>query len=191
MARPLGGLFPLFLSGARRHILYAPLGRPRRLGPRRERGPRTAQPGDDDRGIPEGRRGEPAAPTRMIAHAFPATRVRLGHRVKSGPDDGAGACSLVKGGCGMIVRIARRTRGSTPIANEALRDGRLSYQARGVLCFLLSFPDEATLGADDVWRAVERAERGEDLNRIREALSELEARGYLEHVEEPREGGQR
>jgi hypothetical protein len=68
------------------------------------------------------------------------------------------------------------------IPNGVLRDERLSYAARGVLCELLSRPDGWDTSADQMSgdaRANGRTRRGEGRRAMRGAYAELEAAGYL------------
>ena len=66
------------------------------------------------------------------------------------------------------------TRGYTVLQNEALRDPRLSFKARGLLAYMLSLPPEWNFSVSGLSRA---SRDGKDA--IRSALRELEAAGYL------------
>ena len=72
----------------------------------------------------------------------------------------------------------------TQIPDETLRDGRLSYAARGVLAEILSRPDDWTTNADDIWPRAhrERGSRGEGRDTLHGVFAELEAAGYLDRV---------
>jgi hypothetical protein len=84
------------------------------------------------------------------------------------------------------MRIHRSRPGShfTMTPNETLRDQYLSYEARGVLAEILSYPDGWNTNADAIWHRAreERGERAEGRDAIRAAFAELEAAGYLERV---------
>lgn len=73
----------------------------------------------------------------------------------------------------MIIRVPHR-RQFTIIADAALRDGRLSFRATGVLAYLLSLPDGTEVSAR---RLVQAKSEGRDA--ILRALDELQAVGYL------------
>ena len=75
----------------------------------------------------------------------------------------------------MIVRGPRAERNFTIIRNATLRDSRLSYRARGVMCFVLSQPPEFAISAEEL-----AAEGAEGRDAIRTALRELESSGYLQ-----------
>jgi len=84
------------------------------------------------------------------------------------------------------MRIHRSRLGGhfTQIPNETLRDDRLSYIARGVLCELLSRPDEWDVTADGIAAAAQsrRARVGEGRRAMRGVFAELVAAGYLVRV---------
>ncbi len=70
----------------------------------------------------------------------------------------------------------------TQVPNETLRDERLSYTARGILCELLSHRDGWEMSADrmsEQAREEGRTRRGEGRRAIRAAFAELEAAGYI------------
>jgi hypothetical protein len=81
----------------------------------------------------------------------------------------------------------------TIIPNEALRDDRLSYTARGVLCELLSHRSGWETNAD-IMSARARQKRGagvgEGRRAMRAAFAELEAAGYMVRVRERIPAGQ-
>ena len=66
----------------------------------------------------------------------------------------------------------------------AAQDDRLSFEARGLLCYLLSKPDDWEVKIDDLKRA---GNCGRD--RIYRILEELLAAGYLERIQERDEQG--
>lgn len=75
----------------------------------------------------------------------------------------------------MIKRAPRPDSGFLLIRNDVVRDARLSYRARGLLCAMLSFPDNWQFNRD--WLAACSA--GEGQRAVRTALRELEDIGYL------------
>jgi hypothetical protein len=74
--------------------------------------------------------------------------------------------------------------GYAQIPNEALRDPRLSYTARGVLAEILSRPDDWDTSADAMWTRArrERGSAAEGHRAMRAAFAELEKCGYLRRV---------
>lgn len=94
----------------------------------------------------------------------------------------------------MIVRVAKRHR-FTVVDNTPIEDPELSFQALGLLVFLLSKPD----GWEVNYRALARAKRtrrehgpfyrGEGQHAVRQALGELEDRAYLVRHREQAAGG--
>ena len=73
----------------------------------------------------------------------------------------------------MIIRIERKKHGFSIIANEPLRDKRLSYRARGVLAYLLTRPDNWEVKMEEV-----TANGTEGRDAIRKVMRELEHFGY-------------
>jgi hypothetical protein len=91
------------------------------------------------------------------------------------------------------ARIHRRpaaSGGFAQIPNEALRDPRLSYRARGILAEILSRPDDwKTSAAAIAARArADRGSKGEGVWIVLDAFRELAACGYLDR---PRVRGSR
>jgi hypothetical protein len=79
----------------------------------------------------------------------------------------------------MIVRSPRPATGWTTFDNRTLRDKRLSFRARGLLCYLLSFPDNWTVNSEIIAR-----DTSEGRDAIRTALKDLEAAGYVVRTKE-------
>lgn len=80
------------------------------------------------------------------------------------------------------IRRSKPVSGFTILPNEALRDERLSYCARGVLAELLSRPDKWETNADALSEKARRARGdvvGEGRRGMRAAFAELEAAGYM------------
>lgn len=77
----------------------------------------------------------------------------------------------------MIVRVAHRAR-YTVICNTAIDDPRLSFQALGLLAFLLSKPDQWEVNYRHL-ATVRTGPRGEGQHAVRQTLRELEEAGYL------------
>lgn len=75
----------------------------------------------------------------------------------------------------MIKRAPRPDSGFLLIRNDVVRDRRLSYRARGLLCAMLSYPDNWQFNRD--WLAGQS--EGEGQGAVRTALRELERYGYL------------
>lgn len=76
----------------------------------------------------------------------------------------------------MAIRHAKKKANFTQISNDIFRDKRLSYEAKGVLCTLLSMPYDWVIYKS--WIQEQSANCGKDkLSRI---LKELQSFGYLE-----------
>lgn len=72
------------------------------------------------------------------------------------------------------IERAAHDRDYTVIANAALRDGRLSWKARGMLAYLLSKPDDWTVVQAELETAGPEGRAA-----VRAGLAELERAGYL------------
>lgn len=83
-----------------------------------------------------------------------------------------------------IVRAPRAARDFTIVGNAVLRDSRLSYKARGLLCLLLSLPDDWKINS--AWLAA-MAPDGRDA--IQSGLRELETAGYVRRCRRQDEAG--
>ena len=76
-----------------------------------------------------------------------------------------------------IIRI-KHQQNYTCIANAALKDKTLSYKARGILCYLLSFPDNWQVNTFHLCEGSDR----DGATSIESGLRELKARGYFRKV---------
>lgn len=83
----------------------------------------------------------------------------------------------------MIIRVPHR-RQFTIIADSALRDGRISFRATGVLAYLLSLPDGTEISGDRLTNA-----KAEGRDAILKAMGELDAAGYLKRQRSQRPDG--
>lgn len=81
------------------------------------------------------------------------------------------------------IRVARRKRYAT-IARETVNDVRLSYRARGVLCWLLDKPDDWSADSESI-----AAQGKEGRDAVRTALKELERIGYLRRAKRQTDAG--
>lgn len=75
----------------------------------------------------------------------------------------------------MIIRRANRTTYTT-LANEIVNDERLSYDALGLLTYLLSRPDDWEVNVDQL-----RTRKGLGKHKIYKIVGELQEAGYLKH----------
>jgi hypothetical protein len=84
----------------------------------------------------------------------------------------------------MIVRGPRRQTNFTVLPNEALRDVRLSFKARGLLAYILSMPDHWATSSEAL------ARQGPDgRDSVRSGLRELRALGYVVLEKRQQAGG--
>ncbi|MEV7419856.1 helix-turn-helix domain-containing protein [Streptomyces sp. NPDC089919] len=74
----------------------------------------------------------------------------------------------------MRIHHTPRRRAFTVLGNDVLRDRRLSFTARGILCYLLSLPD----GAHEDARTLADKNPGLGRRGVAKALDELVALGY-------------
>lgn len=83
----------------------------------------------------------------------------------------------------MIVRESRRER-FTVVSNAALEDSRLSFQAKGLLVYLLSKPDGWSVSREHLATVGTNG-----ISSVRAILTELEQCGYLTRVRKAGEHG--
>lgn len=83
----------------------------------------------------------------------------------------------------MIIRVEHKD-GYTVVRNKTIRDRRLSYKARGLLVYLLSLPDDATVDRAKLAAASRDGERS-----VRSGLRELAEAGYIVHRKVQNERG--
>jgi hypothetical protein len=89
-------------------------------------------------------------------------------------------------GSGMAILRVKHSRNYTCIANQAIRDKRLSFRARGLHHLLLSYPDNWVINTQQLNQ--ESDKEGRDA--IATALKELEKLGYItrSRVKDPTTG---
>ena len=90
------------------------------------------------------------------------------------------------------VRVIRANAEAnfTKIVNQAVRDQRLSWRARGLLAELLSYPDGWDINVDKMVAAAKKAGgRVEGREALRSAMRELEGLGYVVHEKSQVKGG--
>jgi len=83
-----------------------------------------------------------------------------------------------------IIRVIKKHQPYTMILNDSIRDETLSWKAKGILCYLLSLPDDWRIYITEL---VSHAPDGETA--LRSGLSELEQQGYLTKVQVRDEAG--
>lgn len=76
-----------------------------------------------------------------------------------------------------IVRTSKRENPFVMIDHRPLNDDNLSWQAKGLLAYLLSKPDNWIVIVADL---VKRATNGRDS--VNSILKELEQKGYIERI---------
>lgn len=84
----------------------------------------------------------------------------------------------------MIIRVEKE-REYFAVSNKVFNDERLSWEARGVLGYFLSKPDNWNPNAVDLWK---RGPGGRD--KARRIMKELEKFGYLERKRTKNDKGQ-
>lgn len=85
----------------------------------------------------------------------------------------------------MIRRSPSPTRNYTALHNAVLSDSRLSWEARGLLAYLLSKPDNWSVYPKHLIKESPNARR----DRVYRILDELKSTGYLVRSQERSEGG--
>lgn len=83
-----------------------------------------------------------------------------------------------------IFRVASRQKPYSQLGNEMIRDGRLSWEARGILSFILSYPPDWHFTLHWLCR---NTETGRD--RAQRMLKELVATGYCHREQTRKEDG--
>ncbi len=87
-------------------------------------------------------------------------------------------------GNGEIIRVVKHTN-FMRISNATVRDQNLSWEARGVLSYLLSRPDDWCIALPDL---IKQGNAGRD--KIRKIIKELEAMGYIRRHRLRQDNGQ-
>lgn len=77
-----------------------------------------------------------------------------------------------------IIRIAKKTQPYTMVSNDTIRDERLSWKARGILCYLLSLPDDWEIYVSEL---INHSPDGD--TSLRSGLQELQTLGYLSRAQ--------
>lgn len=85
---------------------------------------------------------------------------------------------------GAIGRKRKKT-GFTQVSNSMLEDSRLSWRAKGLLCYMLSRPDNWRINKTDLYK---RGTEGRDA--MHSALNELKELGYLHIYPNQQDKGQ-
>lgn len=73
-----------------------------------------------------------------------------------------------------VIRVEKQNQPYTMILNDSIRDSSLSWKARGILCYLLSLPDDWQLYMEEL---ESHATDGETA--LRSGIEELERGGYI------------
>lgn len=82
----------------------------------------------------------------------------------------------------MIIRVQKNDN-FTVLPNDLLRDARISYEARGLLAFILSFPNDWKLNVSHLVKSGGISEDGHKhagKDKVYRMLEELRSAGYLE-----------
>jgi hypothetical protein len=90
---------------------------------------------------------------------------------------------MTQGGKKMIIKCEKR-RDATAVPNEAVRDGRLSFAARGLLAFLMSLPPGTVIDAEkpELYTA-------DSKESVQSAMEELIRAGYVSGQDSGTGGG--
>lgn len=93
-------------------------------------------------------------------------------------------------GAGIVRRLLPFERNFTPVPNEWVRDAKVSWRARGILAYALSHKAGILVTLAELASAdmTPKAGSGEGIKGVREAVKELEDRGYLRRTP-VRQGG--
>jgi len=73
-----------------------------------------------------------------------------------------------------IIRIKKHKTEFTVMANRAIQDENLSFKATGLLCYLMSLPDDWVIRSSDL-----SSRKREKEWAIRSAFQELSSAGYV------------
>lgn len=74
-----------------------------------------------------------------------------------------------------MFRNLSKSPGHTSVSNEILHDDRLSWEAVGIACYLISRPDGYEFLIEDLV-----AQANGSITAVRTAITELRVAGYLE-----------
>lgn len=85
----------------------------------------------------------------------------------------------------MMIRVQKRETPYVMIDKTGLQDTRLSWKAKGLLCYLLSLPDDW-----QIYQAELTSHSKDGLDSTRAGIQELMKYGYIERVRDRNEKGQ-
>ena len=74
-----------------------------------------------------------------------------------------------------IIRVSKKENPYAQIDKRLLNDTRLTWRAKGILCYLLSKPDDWTIQVADIWKHGVEGRKA-----VQDTLAELEKIGYAE-----------